>query len=171
MGLKSEKAMESLQHKLDRIRKPRVQITYDLERGNAIEMKELPWVMGVLADLSGHRATTLPKIRDRKFIEISGDNFEDVMISINPSLEYSVADRVSGKDGAKKNVSLTFNSIDDFNPLSITKSIPELKELYEARVRIKDMLAKLDGNDELEQKLADLISDEKKRQELVKLLA
>src|SRR5512132_2410036 len=91
-------ARESTQHKLDRVRSPRVQITYDVETGDAIEMKELPFVMGVLADLSCKPAEPLPKVRDRKFVEIDRDNFDAVMRGMKPRLAFRVGNELTGDD-------------------------------------------------------------------------
>src|SRR5580698_8131383 len=102
---------ESTQHKLDRVRPPRVQITYDVEIGGAIQKKELPLVVGILADLAG--ATQQPlSIKDRKFVEIDRDNFNEVMQSLAPSLSFSV-DNLMDKEASSLPVALTFESIDD----------------------------------------------------------
>ena len=101
---------ESNQHKLDRVRPPRVQITYDVEIGNAIEMKELPFVVGILADLSGNPAEALPKIKERKFVEIDRDSFSDVMNSIKPRLALRVGNKLLN-DGSQMSAELYFNNI------------------------------------------------------------
>lgn len=152
---------ESTQHKLSRVRPPRVQITYDVEIGNAIEMKELPFVLGILADLSGMPATALPKLKERKFVEVDRDNFNDILAAIAPHLELSVP-RAGAEDGATTKVVLDFASMDDFTPLNIVKNVPELAKLYTIRSRLKDMLTKLDGNDELEALLRELMHDRAK---------
>src|SRR5690606_23333904 len=124
-------------------------ITYDVEIGNAIVMKELPFVMGVLADLSGASAAPLPKVKDRKFIEIDRDNFNEIMESLKPRLALRVDNKLAN-DGSHMSAELFFHSIDDFSPLSVVKQIPALAKLYEARTKLKDLLAKLDGNDALD---------------------
>ena len=129
---------ESTQHKLDRIRPPRVQITYDVEIGDAIQMKELPFVGGILADLSGKPEEPLPKVKDRKFVEIDRDNFNDIMASINPRLVYQVPNTLAG-DGSKLNVELKFSHIDDFHPVEVLKQVRPLRKLYEARQRLTDL--------------------------------
>ena len=147
---------ESTQHKLDRIRPPRVQITYDVEIGGAIEKKEIPFVVGVLADLSGMPEAPLPKLKDRKFVEIDRDNFSDVMASINPHLAFRVSNKLAN-DGSATGVELRFRSIDDFGPLSIIDNVPALKKLFEVRSRLSDLVSKLDGNDALDEKLQELL--------------
>jgi type VI secretion system protein ImpB len=143
---------ESTQHKLDRIRPPRVQITYDVEIGDAIVMKELPFVVGIMADLSGDNKPTKP-LKERKYTEIDRDNFNDIMYSIEPSLKLSVANKLKKKDAdpASLVASLTFKNLDDFSPINVLKQVPQLSELFEARTRLSDLSAKLDGNDRLEE--------------------
>ncbi len=160
---------ESIQHKLSRVRPPRVQITYDVEIGNAIEKKELPFVVGVLADLTGKNAGALPKLRDRKFTEIDRDNFNDIMASLEPSLAFAVPNRLK-EDGSNSNVALKFRHIDDFEPINVIKQIPDLKALLESRQKLNDLLGKLDGNDELDALLGDVIADSAKRDQLTQAL-
>jgi type VI secretion system protein ImpB len=140
---------ESLQHKLDRVRPPRVQITYDVETGGAIQKKELPFVVGVLADLSGKPVEALPKLKERKFVEIDRDNFNDVLASTAPRLAFQV-NNVLGGSAEKINVELKFRSMDDFSPLAVIDQVAALRKLFEARQRLSDLLAKLDGNDSLD---------------------
>jgi type VI secretion system protein ImpB len=143
---------ESTQHKLDRIRPPRVQITYDVEIGGAIQKKELPLVMGILADLSGKPEEALPKLKDRKFVEIDRDNFNDILKSITPRMTAQVDNKLS-KEGGKTNIELKFRHMDDFSPLNIVMQVEALRKLFEARQKLNDLLAKLDGNDTLDQML------------------
>ena len=147
---------ESTQHKLDRIRPPRVQITYDVEIGGAIEKKEIPFVVGVMADLSGMPEAPLPKLKDRKFVEIDRDNFSDVMASINPQLVFRVANKVAN-DGSAMGVELRFKTVDDFGPLSLIDQVPALKKMFEVRSKLNDLVSKLDGNDALDEKLQELL--------------
>lgn len=139
---------ESTQHKLDRVRPPRVQITYDVEIGDAIEKKELPMVVGIMADLSGHRAEELPKMKERKFVQIDRDNFDEVMKSITPRLEFTVDNKMT-PDGGRIPVELKFQSFDDFSPTAVVQQVEPLRRLLEARQRLVDLAGKLDGNDEL----------------------
>ena len=148
----------STQHKLDRIRPPRVQITYDVEIGGAIEKKELPLVIGVLADLAGKPDTPLPKLKERGFVEIDRDNFNDVLASIQPRLAFSIENKLS-KEGGFINTELRFRSIDDFTPLNLVNQVPALKKLFEARGKLSDLLTKLDGNDELDSVLQRVVND------------
>jgi len=157
--------VESLQHKLDRVRPPRVQITYDVEVGNAIEMKELPFVMGVLADLSGMPSEPLPRVSDRKFAEIDRDNINDIMASLNPRLALRVHNALANDD-TQLNVELFFKKMADFEPVNVVKQVPSLARLYEARTRLKDLLTKLDGNDALDELLQEIITNTEKRNAL-----
>lgn len=160
---------ESIQHKLDRVRSPRVQITYDVEIGNAIETKELPFVVGVMADLSGEPDAPLPPIKERKFVEIDRDNFNEIMASISPQLNLSVDNKLMNDD-MQLNATLNFLSIEDFNPLNILKQIEPLAKLYEARTLLKDLITKLDGNDKLDALLEEVIHNTEQRDVLQKEL-
>ena len=149
---------ESLQHKLDRVRAPRVQITYDVEIGDAIEMKEIPFVLGVLADLSGKPDEPLPRLKDRKFIEIDRDNFNNVLEGMKPRLAFKVDNKLSGDD-TKLAVELRFKSIDDFRPENVVTQVEPLRKLLDARQRLSGLLNKLDGNDKLDDLLQKVIAD------------
>jgi type VI secretion system protein ImpB len=142
---------ESLQKWVGRNRPPRVQITYDVEIGDAVEKKELPFVMGVLADLAGHPDGTPSKLKDRRFVEIDRDNFNQIMEKISPRLDLSVEDRLKGEGEIK--VELNFKQFSDFHPEAIVQQVPRLAKLLEARTQLRDLLSKLDGNDELNQLL------------------
>ena len=146
---------ESKQHWLDRNRPPRVQITYDVETGNAIEKKEIPFVVGVLSDLGQNPANPLPKIKDRKFVEIDRDNFNDVLASTKPEITVKVDDVIKG--AGKISIPLTFTHLDDFRPERLVERIPELRKLLRARERLNDLLAKLEGNDELSAALREVM--------------
>ena len=150
-------AKESLQHTLDRVRAPRVQITYDVEIGDAIEMKEIPFVVGVLADLSGKPEEPLPKLKERKLVEIDRDNFNKVLGGMKPRLAYRVDNKLSDDDSAMA-VELKFNSMEDFHPEKVAKQIDPLRKLVEAREKLSGLLNKLDGNDKLDELLQDVIS-------------
>lgn len=149
---------ESIQHKLGRVRPPRVQITYDVETLGAIEMKELPFVVGILADLSGKPEEPLPLLKERKFVEIDRDNFNDIMTSIEPRLAMRVNNTIAGDD-SQLNVELKFNHMDDFEPVAIVKQVPALRKLYEARQKLNDLLTKLDGNDDLDRLLSEVVEN------------
>jgi type VI secretion system protein ImpB len=157
---------ESIQHKLDRVRPPRVQITYDVEIGDAIQVKELPFVVGVMADLSGMPEEPLPPFKDRKFVEIDRDNFNEIMSSIKPSLNITVENKLTNDEATKLAVALAFQSMEDFNPINILKQIEPMAKLYEARTRLKDLLTKLDGNDKLDTILEEVLQNTQKRDAL-----
>jgi type VI secretion system protein ImpB len=145
---------ESIQQKISRIRPQRVHITYEVETGGAIEMKELPFVVGVLADLSGKPEDPLPRVRDRKFVDIDRDNFDSVLAGMKPRLSYQVENKLQN-DGSKLGVELKFQSMEDFNPDNVVQQVDPLRKLVEARRNLSDLLAKMDGND----KLGDLLTD------------
>ena len=159
--------MESLQHKLDRIRKPRVHITYDVEIGDAIEKKELAFVVGIMADLSGHREPERPllPVKKRKFTEIDRDNFNHVMEAIRPHLHLVVPNHL-GTGGDKVAFDFYFNHLDDFNPIQLVKNSDELSKVYDRRNKVKDFLTKMDGNDPLEELVIKIVNDAKARAEL-----
>lgn len=158
---------ESTQHKLDRVRAPRVQITYDVEIGDAIEMKELPFVVGVLADLSGKPDEPLPRLRDRKFVEIDRDNFDQVLKGMKPRLSYRVDNKLTGDD-TKLGVEMRFNSIEDFEPEQVARQVEPLRKLLETRIQLKALLAKTDGNDRLNDRLQEIIGNTELLQRLGK---
>jgi type VI secretion system protein ImpB len=154
---------ESLQHKLDRVRPPRVQITYDVQVGGAEVKKELPFVMGVLADLSGHPdpdAEPLPDLKDekRKFVEINRDTFDKVMKGIKPRLALRVENKIEN-DNSKIGVELKFSSIEDFEPTNIVNKVEPLRRLLEARQRLAELKSKIVTNDRLDSLLQRIIND------------
>lgn len=154
---------ESLQHKLDRVRPPRVQITYDVQVGDAQIKKELPFVVGVLADLSGHpdpKQDPLPDLKDekRKFVEINRDNFDRVMGAIKPRLAMSVANQIE-KDNTKVGVELKFRSLEDFEPVNVVNQIEPLRKLLEARQRLSELKVKITTNDRFDKLLQRIIHD------------
>ena len=135
---------ESIQQKLKRVRPPRVQITYDVEIGGAIELKELPFVVGVLGDFSGQPEQPLPRMKDRKITEIDRDNFDQVLSGMAPRVATAVENKLAG-DGSKMGVDLKFNSLDDFEPDKVVQQVDPLRKLVEARQRLSDLLSKADG--------------------------
>lgn len=164
-------AKESTQHKLDRVRAPRVQITYDVEVGDAIEMKELPFVMGVLGDLTGQPEQPLAALKERKFVEINPDNFDTVLKGMQPHLAYAVANKLSDSaDGAQLKVDLKFESLDDFSPENVAKQIGPLRELLDLRTRLSDLRGSLQGNDKLDEMLLEAVSNTEMRDKLKKEL-
>ena len=158
-------AKESLQHTLDRVRSPRVHITYDVEIGDAIEMKEIPFVVGVLGDYSGKPDEPLPKLKDRKFVEIDRDNFNSVLEGMKPRLAFKVDNKLTDDD-TKMAVELRFKSIDDFHPERVADQITPVRKLVEARQRLSDLLNRLDGNDKLDELLQDVMASTDSLQKL-----
>jgi type VI secretion system protein ImpB len=141
-----------------RIRPPRVQISYDVETGGAIEKKELPLVVGILADLAGKPDGPVVPIKSRKFVDIDRDSFNDVMAAIAPRLAIQVENRLKN-DGSKINAELRFKKIDDLRPEALVQQIEPLRKLVEARQRLNDLLAKLDGNDDLDALLQEVAAN------------
>ncbi len=156
---------ESLQHKIDRVRPPRVQITYDVEIGDAIELKELPFVIGVMGDFVGKPEEPLPVFKERKFVEIDPDNFNQVLAGMKPRLSYSVENKLQD-DGSKLGVELKFTNIEDFEPDNLVQQVEPLRKLVEARQKLSDLRSKMDGNEKLENILEDIISNSDKQKEL-----
>jgi type VI secretion system protein ImpB len=156
-------ARESTQHKLDRVRSPRVQITYDVEVGDAIEIKELPFVMGVLGDFTGQPTEPLPRLKDRKFVEVTPDNFDAVLANMKPHLAYSVENKLSEDPNAGNlKVDLNFKSLDDFAPEAVARQVGPLRELLELRDRLTDLRGSMQGNDKLEEMLREAVTDKDK---------
>jgi type VI secretion system protein ImpB len=149
---------ESIQKRLQKVRPPRVQLTYDVEKGDAIEQKELPFVMGVVADLSGMPAEPLPKLKDRKFVNIDVDNFDDVMSAVAPRAVYRVPNRLSDQ-GGEFGVELRFESIEDFRPEAVVEQVDPLRKLLEARTKLADLRNKLAGNEKLEDILSEVLAN------------
>lgn len=160
-------ARESTQQKLSRVRPPRVHITYDVEVGDAIEIKELPFVLGVLGDFTGMPEQPLPRLRDRKFTEINPDNFDKVLEGMAPHLSYAIENKLSeDPDAGQLRVDLKFRSLDDFEPENVAKQVKPLRELLELRTKLSDLRGSLMGNDKLEQMLLDAVNDSDKLEKL-----
>lgn len=159
---------ESMQRKLERIRAPRVHISYDVETGGAIEKKELPFVMGVLGDFTGHPAEPLARLKDRKFVEVTGDNFDDVLKSMKPHLKMTVDNVLAeGQEGATKlGVDLKFESLDDFNPDKVALQVDPLRKLLELRQQLADLRGSLQGNEKLEEVIQATLSSEEKLKQI-----
>ncbi len=160
-------ARESVNKKLERVRPPRVHISYDVEVGNAIELKELPFVMGVLADFTGQPEEPLARLKDRKFVDVTLDNFDDVLASMKPHLQYSVENKLSEDPNAGKlGVNLRFNSMDDFEPENIARQVKPLRELLELRTKLSDLRGTLQGNEKLDDILKETVGNEDKMKKL-----
>jgi type VI secretion system protein ImpB len=139
----------SIHDKLSRVRKPRVHITYEVETEGARVLRELPFVMGILGDFSGKPTQPLKPLRDRKFIQIDRDNFDEVMARMAPGLEFRVANTLKG-DGSEMAVKLRFDGLEDFDPGRVVQQVEPLKKLLETRDKLRDLLTKIDRSDELE---------------------
>jgi type VI secretion system protein ImpB len=148
----------SIHKDLEQVRKPRVHIKYEVHIGDATEVKELPFVVGVLGDFSGHPTKPLDPLSKRKFIQIDRDNFNDVMARLTPGINLRVENTLAG-DGSEMAVPLTFNSIEDFEPANIVKQVKPLRELLETRDKLRSLLNKVDRSDELENLLERILQD------------
>jgi len=158
---------ESVQKRLQKVRPPRVQLTYDVEIGDAIEKKELPFVVGVLGDFTGQpdAEKPLPKLKDRKFVNVDLDNIDEVMKGMAPKAAYRVKNRLS-PEGGEFAVNLEFNKIDDFRPEQVVAQVEPLRKLLEARTKLSDLRNKLAGNDKLEDILGEVLSSTEKLAQL-----
>lgn len=161
-------ASESLQKKVGRVRPPRVQITYDVETGGKLQKTELPFVVGVMADLSGQPKEPLAPLKERKFVNIDRDNIDEVMKKANTRLAMKVDNKLTN-DGSKMAVELNFKGMEDFEPQNIAKQVGPLKELLDMRSKLKHLLSKTEGNDKLEALLGDIINNTEKAVALSKL--
>lgn len=161
---------ESTQHKLDRVRRPRVQITYDVETGGAMKQVELPFVVGVLADLSGQPKEVLKPLRERQFTPIDRDNFNEVLARSAPRLALKVANKLTGDEDSKLAVELNFKSLADFDPARVASQVPALNELLQMRAKLTELLSKMEGNDKLEELLKDVLSNTEKAMALAQQL-
>jgi type VI secretion system protein ImpB len=146
---------------LKKIRKPRVHITYDVETEGATEVKELPFVVGVMGDFSGDPTEPLKSMKDRKFISIDRENFDEVMKRMTPGLNMKVENTLAG-DGSEMAVALKFKSLDDFDPAAVVEQVPALKKLMETRNQLRDLMAKADSSDQLESLLESILQDDGK---------
>jgi type VI secretion system protein ImpB len=149
----------SVHAKLDRVRKPRVHITYDVETEGAAIVRELPFVMGVMGDFSGDPTAPLQSMTDRKFVQIDRDNFNDVMARMNPGLKLRVDNKLS-EAGGQMAVDLKFNAIEDFEPARVAQQVPALRALMETRAKLRDLMSKVDRSEELEGLLEKVLQNE-----------
>ena len=156
---------ESVQKRLQKVRPPRVQMTYDVEIGDAIENKELPFVMGVVGDFGGNSEVEQKRLKDRKFIGIDRDNFDEVLKGVEPRAAYGVSNELSD-EGGQLRVDLRFKSLDDFRPEAVVEQVAPLRRLLEARTKLADLRNKLAGNDKLEDILNDVLNSTEKLAQL-----
>ena len=160
-------AKESIHKKLERVRPPRVHITYDVEVGDAIEVKELPFVMGVLGDFTGQPEQPLPRLKDRKFVEVNPDNFDTVLEAMKPHVSFSVENKLSeDADAGQLKVDLNFKSLQDFEPDQVARQVKPLRELLDLRTKLSDLRGTLQGNDKLDELLQDVVRDSGKMDKL-----
>jgi type VI secretion system protein ImpB len=156
--METQMPRESTQKRLERDRPPRVQLTYDVEVGDALETKELPFVLGVVGDLTGHPETPLPRLKDRSFVQIDPDTFDDVLRGMAPRLQLQVEDRLRD-DGGRLGLVLRFERLEDFEPAGIVRQVEPLRRLLEARERLADLRNRMAGNDRLEELLDGVVHD------------
>ncbi len=150
---------ESVHNKLARVRKPRVHIKYDVETEGAVVEKELPFVMGVMGSFSGDPTAPLPPLRDRKFVTIDRDNFDQVMQRMTPGLNMRVKNTLKGDD-SEMAVALKFNSIEDFDPGRVADQVPALRSLIETRNKLRDLMSKADRSEDLEALLEQVLKNQ-----------
>ena len=155
----------SVQKKLQKIRPPRVQMTYDVEIGDAIENKELPFVVGVVGDFGGNSEVPQKRLKERSFVGIDRDNFDEVLKGVEPRAAFQVKNELSD-EGGRFAVDLKFRSMDDFRPEAVVQQVEPLKKLLDARTKLADLRNKLAGNDKLEDLLNDVLNSTEKMAEL-----
>lgn len=148
---------ESLQKKISRVRPPRVHITYDVETGGAIEKKELPFVVAVLAELTGQPDKPLPAVKDRPLIEVDRDNFDKVLARMSPRLAFKVDNKLANDD-TKIGVELKFSNMEDFEPQNVVEQVEALRKLMELRRKLANLRSSLTGNDRLDALLQEVVS-------------
>ncbi|MBM3794513.1 MAG: type VI secretion system contractile sheath small subunit [Acidobacteria bacterium] len=160
-------ARESTQTKLSRVRPPRVQISYEVNTGDAIEIKEIPFVMGVLGDFTGQPTEPLEELKKRKFVDVSPDNFDDVLAKMKPHLAFSVDNKLSdAPDAGKLKVDLNFRALEDFDPENVARQVPALREMLDMRRKLSDLRGSLQTNDALEKELQDVVNNTEKMKQL-----
>ncbi len=151
--------MASVNDKLERVRKPRVHIKYEVETEGAVQEKELPFVVGVMGDYVGNASGAEAKpLKDRKFTNVDRDNVDDVMAKMEPGLTYRV-DNTLADDGSEMAVELKFNSMQDFEPAKVVEQVPALKQMMDVRNKLRDLLSKTDRSFELETILENTLKD------------
>ena len=156
---------ESIYKKKERVRPPRVHISYEVELNGVPTMKELPFVVGVMSDLSGQPKTPLPKPKDRKFVDVDPDNFDSVLKSMQPRLAYKVPNQLAD-DGSELSVELNFEKMADFQPENVVRQVKPLNDLLEIRTQLKALLSKTEGNDRLEELLETIMDNKELREKL-----
>jgi type VI secretion system protein ImpB len=150
--------MASIHEKLDRVRKPRVHITYEVETEGAVVQKELPFVMGVMGDFSGDPSEPLKSLKDRKFVQIDRDNFDEVLARMTPGLNLKV-DNTLAADGSQMAVELKFKSLADFEPARVVEQVEPLRKLMDTRNKLRDLMTKVDRSEDLENLLEQVLQN------------
>ena len=150
---------ESVQQKLSRVRKPRVHITYEVETEGAVVVKDLPLVVGVMGDFSGNPTEPLKPLKDRKFVSIDRDSFDEVMRRMTPGLQMRVNNTLAG-DGSEMPVQLKFSSIEDFEPARVVEQVEPLRKLLDTRNRLRELLSAVDRADGLESELEKILQSD-----------
>ena len=148
---------DSVQKRLTKVRPPRVQMTYDVEIGDAMENKELPFVVGVVGDFGGNSEVEKKRLKDRKFVGVDSDNFDEVLSGVEPVARFKVPNQLAGDDTGF-NVELRFKAMSDFRPEAVVRQVAPLSRLLEARGKLADLRNKLAGNDKLEDILSEVLS-------------
>lgn len=151
--------MASIHDKLKRVRRPRVHITYEVETEGAVVEKELPFVVGVVGDFSGNPTEPLKSLKDRKFVQIDRDNFNEVMVKMTPGLNLKVDNTLKG-DGSQMAVDLKFNSIEDFEPGAVVDQVEPLRRLLDTRNKLRDLMTKVDRSEDLESVLEQVLQND-----------
>jgi type VI secretion system protein ImpB len=149
---------DSIQKRLTKVRPPRVQMTYDVEIGDAMENKELPFVVGVVGDFGGNSEVEKKRLKDRKFVSIDSDNFDEVLGGVAPVARFQVSNQLKDDD-TSLNVELRFKAMDDFRPESVVRQVEPLARLLEARTKLADLRNKLAGNEKLEDILSEVLNN------------
>ncbi len=152
---------ESVQKRLQKVRAPRVQMTYDVEIGDAIENKELPFVVGVVGDFGGDPAVAKKSLKERNFVNVDSGNFDEVLGGVAPVASFRVANHLSA-EGGEFGVRLQFREMADFRPEAVVRQVGPLKGLLEARTKLADLRNKLAGNDKLEDILSEVLTNTEK---------
>jgi len=159
--------MNSVYNKIKKVRKPRVQISYEVEDGEKSIKKELPFVVGVLGDFSGNPSKPLKSFKQRKFIQINGENFSDVMSKMTPELNFKVKNTLKNDD-SELAINLQFNSMEDFQPDNVAVQVEPLKKLLDIRTKLKDLLGKADCSEALESELEQILQNSEQLENLSK---
>jgi len=158
---------ESVQKRLQKVRAPRVQMTYDVEIGDAIENKELPFVVGVLGDFGSDPDAARKRLKDRNFVNVDTDNFDEVLGGVAPTTSFRVPNQLTD-EGGEFAVRLQFREMADFRPEAVVQQVAPLKGLLDARAKLADLRNKLAGNDRLEDILNDVLTNTEKLDSLRK---